>query len=315
MRISEASQLNLKDAAQKFVNGCLIAFPTETVYGLGADALNREAVARIYEVKGRPSAHPLIIHISTHKKLDFWAKEMPDYVNHLVRDFWPGPMTLILRCKTTIDHLTGGQQYVGLRVPAHPTALDLLHKFEDLGGHGVAAPSANRFGAVSPTSARAVVEEIGAQLDASRDLVIDGGDSVVGIESTIIDCSGEFPSILRLGAITEEMIQKSADLPILKKARKIRVSGALDKHYSPRTRIFLAGQPSTGDGFLALAEVKTPPGAIRIGAPANVEQYARQLYSLFREADRLNLRALFVVPPTGSGLADAIVDRLKRAAH
>jgi L-threonylcarbamoyladenylate synthase len=204
----------LDQAALALRNGSLVAFPTETVYGLGADATNVQSVARIYEVKGRPADHPLIVHIAGLDDLESWTSNFPTYAISLARDFWPGPMTLVLpRSAIAKNFITGGQETIGLRVPAHPLALGLLHAFKKIGGLGIAAPSANRFGQVSPTSAQAVEEEIGQYL-SPIDFILDGGPCLVGVESTIIDCTSETPRILRHGAITEEMIEESTCLEV-----------------------------------------------------------------------------------------------------
>ncbi len=314
--ISKCTADTISNAAQALINGHLVAFPTETVYGLGADATNEKAVSRIYSVKGRPLGHPLIVHISSINKMDQWATDISDYAIKLAREFWPGPMTLILpRTDLAKDFITGGQNNVGLRVPAQPIALALLNKFEELGGKGIAAPSANRFGAVSPTTAEAVGEELGVYLD-SEDLVLDGGQCLVGIESTIINCTGLEPVVLRPGAITEEMIEQVLD----KKAETtegksdIRVPGLLDSHYAPKAEISLNAVAETGEGFLALSKFQTPAGAIRLASPSSVEQYARDLYSALRSADQQGLAKVAVLPPEGSGLAEAIRDRLTKAA-
>jgi L-threonylcarbamoyladenylate synthase len=294
-----------------------VAFPTETVYGLGADATNEKAVSRIYSVKGRPVGHPLIVHISSINKLDKWAKDIPDYAIKLAREFWPGPMTLILpRNETARDFITGGQNNVGLRVPDQPIALALLRKFEELGGQGVAAPSANRFGAVSPTTAEAVSEELGDYLD-SGDLVLDGGQCLVGIESTIIDCTGSVPRVLRPGAITVEMIdvvvgENNSTLNI---NSEIKAPGLLFSHYAPKAKIILNTNPKDGEGFLALSSVPTPKGAVRLASPLNVDQYARSLYAAFRLADTLGLQTVSVYTPSGPGLAIAILDRVVKATR
>ena len=204
--LSNCSADSLAQAAAHLQSGNLVAFPTETVYGLGADASSENAVARIYEVKGRPSDHPLIVHIADMQDMSEWASDIPTYAISLARDFWPGPMTLVLkRSDLAKDFITGGQDTVGLRVPAHPIALALIKEFIALGGYGIAAPSANRFGAVSPTTAQAVEEELAAFLHED-DLILDGGACLVGVESTIIDCTGPTPMVLRLGAITPLMI-------------------------------------------------------------------------------------------------------------
>jgi L-threonylcarbamoyladenylate synthase len=314
--ISKCTADTISNAAQALIEGHLVAFPTETVYGLGADATNEKAVSRIYSVKGRPVGHPLIVHISSINKLDQWATDIPDYAIKLAREFWPGPMTLILpRTELAKDYITGGQNNVGLRVPAQPLAQALLKKFEDLGGQGVAAPSANRFGAVSPTTTEAVGEELGNYLD-SEDLVLDGGQCLVGIESTIIDCTGLVPKVLRPGAITEEMIEQVLDKKAVNTEGKsnIRAPGLLDSHYAPKAEISLDAVAEPGEGFLALSKIQTPVGAIRLASPNSLEQYARELYSSFRLADEMKLKRINVVVPEGLGLAIAIRDRINKAS-
>jgi L-threonylcarbamoyladenylate synthase len=315
--ISNCTADAIANAAKALKDGHLVAFPTETVYGLGADATNEKAVSRIYSVKGRPSDHPLIVHISSINKLDDWATNIPDYAIKLAREFWPGPMTLILPRKDIAkDFITGGQNNVGLRVPAQPIALALLNKFEDLGGHGVAAPSANRFGAVSPTSSKAVEEELGDYFDSS-DLVLDGGPCLVGIESTIIDCSTSEPHILRPGAITYEMLQEH--LKILPNSNyantKTRTPGNLKEHYAPETKVFLNSTPKANDGLIALSSVTTPEGVVRLASPNTVEEFAQQLYGSLRYGDSLNLNSIVVITPKGNGLATALNDRLKKSSY
>ena len=212
--ISHCTVDALAGAAAQLKAGRLVAIPTETVYGLGADATNAEAVARIYSVKGRPADHPLIVHLADAQDIAEWAAEVPDFAIDLARSFWPGPMTLILnRSELAQDFITGGQETVGLRVPDHTLALAFLQEFKKIGGKGVAAPSANRFGHVSPTTAIAVHEELGEYLDRD-DLILDGGPSLVGVESTIIDCTSTAPRILRPGAITVEMIEAVTGLKV-----------------------------------------------------------------------------------------------------
>ena len=292
-----------------------MAFPTETVYGLGADASNSQAVARIYSVKGRPSDHPLIVHIASMVRMGDWASDVPEYAMKLARDFWPGPMTLVLkRSELAGDFITGGQDSVGVRVPDHVVALALLEAFEKAGGKGVAAPSANRFGHVSPTSAIAVVEELGDFL-SKDDVVLDGGVCDVGVESTIIDCTGVAPSVLRPGAISTAMIEQCTGLKTRQSGKEIRVSGSLEKHYAPAAKILLRETPIIGQGFIANAKIETPPGVIRLASPHDDEEFARVLYSALRDADAQSLSEVVVVQPTGSGIAVAIRDRLARAAH
>ncbi|WP_422686428.1 L-threonylcarbamoyladenylate synthase [Candidatus Planktophila dulcis] len=302
-------------AAQSLKSGSLIAFPTETVYGLGADATNQQAVARVYEVKGRPADHPLIVHIGEMQDIAQWSDEIPDYAIALARAFWPGPMTLILkRSSLAQDFITGGQDTVGLRVPNHVIALALLNEFKKIGGKGIAAPSANRFGHVSPTTAKAVSDEL-TQYLAQDDLILDGGPSQVGVESTIIDCTTQSPKILRPGAITEEMIEEVTKLDLSCDASEIRVSGSLENHYSPSAQVVLDEVPSQGDGFIALSDIPTPDGVNRLASPANNEDFARVLYAALRSADEQSLSRVVVKQPSGDDISVAIRDRLLRASR
>ena len=305
----------LRSAALALKNGHLVAFPTETVYGLGADASSAEAVARIYETKGRPSNHPLIVHIASMDAMAHWAAEIPEYAITLARDFWPGPMTLVLkRSDLAQDFITGGQETVGLRVPAHPIALALIKEFVAAGGYGIAAPSANRFGAVSPTTAQAVEDELASYLQ-EEDLILDGGACLVGVESTIIDCTGPTPMVLRLGAITPLMIEESTGLVALESnPSSIRVSGSLDSHYSPKAKVILDVVAVAGDGLIAPDQIPTPNGVIRLAAPSTIEEYARVLYHALRSADQQGLEVVVVLQPGGDGLAATIRDRLQRSA-
>ena len=315
--ITNPSESAISSAAKALIRGALIGIPTETVYGLAADAENEAAVARIYSVKGRPQDHPVIVHIGSVDYLTRWAINIPDYALKLAKEYWPGPMTLILeRSEIAKNFITGGQETVGLRVPAHLTALALLKEFHKLGGNGIAAPSANRFGAVSPTNAEAVQSDLGEFLNASQDVIIDGGQSLVGVESTIIDCTSQFPVILRPGAITEEMIMVTTGLNTkLNNQPTIRVSGSLEQHYSPKAKISLGGNVSMGDGFIALIDLDTPEGGERLASPKTTEEFARTLYAAFREADKRGIERIVVIPPEGDGIAIAIRDRLTRAAR
>jgi len=313
--LSKCSTDTVQSAAAALKAGSLVAFPTETVYGLGADAENAEAVARIYEVKGRPHDHPLIVHIASIDGLNDWAGDLPDYAIALARDFWPGPLTLVVnRSDRAKDFITGNQNTVGLRVPAHNIALGLIQEFIKLGGKGIAAPSANRFGAVSPTNAKAVEEELAEYLQV-QDIILDGGQSLVGVESTIVDCTGETPFILRLGAVTSEMIEESTGLIALTKENSaIRVSGSLDSHYSPKAKVVLDAIAEPGDGLIAPDQIPTPDGVIRLASPRTIEGYARDLYAALRSADAQGIEVVVVLQPGGDGLAAAIRDRLKRSA-
>ena len=319
--LSNCSVDSLNVAAQALKDGSLVAFPTETVYGLGADATSELAVARIYEIKGRPSDHPLIVHIADIKYLEQWISEIPEYAIELARAFWPGPMTLILkRSELAKDYITGNQDTIGIRIPDNSLALGLLEAFHKLGGAGIAAPSANRFGQVSPTNAAAVSEEIGDYLSDS-DIVLDGGPSEVGLESTIIDCTSNAPRILRPGAITDLMIEAVTKVKVSKDINKdlsgldIRVSGSLENHYAPKAKVILDQEPIAGSGYIALESIPTPVGVIRLSSPKSVEEFARTLYESMREGDHQNLATIFIEQPTGAGLALAIRDRLSRSAR
>ena len=319
--LSNCTASALTDAAANLLAGSLVAFPTETVYGLGADACNADAVAQIYSVKGRPSDHPLIVHVASMDALGDWADEIPGYAISLARDFWPGPMTLVVqRSALAMDFLTGGQDTVGVRVPNHPVALGLLEAFAKAGGKGVAAPSANRFGNVSPTTAQAVLKELGAYL-SDKDQVLDGGACEVGVESTIIDCTGDAPLILRPGAITSEMIFRSTGPTLAEKdsspsvdQTEIRVSGSLESHYAPAAKVVLDRAPIAGEGFIAMADIAAGEGVVRLASPKSHQDFARVLYSALRSADEAGLATVVVMQPLGDGIAIAIRDRLKKSS-
>jgi L-threonylcarbamoyladenylate synthase len=301
-------------AAHALASGKLVAFPTETVYGLGADATNPVAVARIYAVKGRPLNHPLIVHIPSADFLTSWAKDTPRYALQLADSFWPGPMTLILkRTELAKDFITGSQDSVGVRVPSHPVSQELLARFTELGGKGVAAPSANKFGRVSTTSSVAVMEDLAGSMQEG-DLILEGADSDIGIESTIIDCTGSTPAILRPGAITSDMIRKVTGLEVSEGDSRVRVSGSMDKHYSPIAKVVLDELAQPGDGLIAMSDVVTPQGVIRLCEPRTVEEYASVLYSSLRLADQLKLTRVVAISPSGDGLALAIRNRLAKAS-
>lgn len=312
--VSNCTADALSQAALALKNGALVAFPTETVYGLGADASNPAAISRIYEAKGRPADHPLIVHLASSQDIVEWADEIPDYAISLARDFWPGPMTLIFnRSELAKDFITGAQNTVGVRVPNHVLALALLEAFKKVGGKGIAAPSANRFGHVSPTTAAAVTEELSKFL-APQDLILDGGPSVVGVESTIIDCTGNAPKVLRPGAITDEMIEESTGLALSQESTEIRVSGSLEKHYSPRAEVILNQPAKAGGGLIAMSEIETPDGVVRLASPKTHVEFARVLYSALRNADGQALSVVYIDEPQGDGIAIAIRDRLFRAS-
>jgi L-threonylcarbamoyladenylate synthase len=313
--ISQCSLNVLRQSAEKLLQGNLVAFPTETVYGIGADAMNKDAVARMYQVKNRPTSHPVIVHIAELNDVDYWAKDVPEYAINLMRDFWPGPMTLLLKRREVAgEFLTGAQEIVGLRIPANSLALGLLNEFKAVGGKGIAAPSANRYGAVSPTTAEAVSQGLSEYL-LPDDQILDGGPCLVGVESTIIDCSSDNPMILRPGSVSAEMIEESTGI-ILAEAgeKKIRTSGSDKQHYAPKAKVIIDGQSQSGEGLIAMSGVATPEGVIRLAEPKSIEEYARALYAALRQGDSQNLESIRIIPPDGQGLAVAIRDRINRAA-
>lgn len=316
--ILECTRESILEAVSRLKAGQLVVFPTETVYGLGADATNASAVSRIYEVKGRPPTHPLIIHISTIENLDKWAREIPEYALLLAHRYWPGPMTLILpRSKIANNYITGAQDNVGIRIPGNSFSLEFLKEFELQGGLGIAAPSANRFGKVSSTCAKDAQLALGNYLKPN-DLILDGGAAIVGIESTIIACIDNAPKILRSGSITEEMINETIglnlDVKSLDRTQGIRAPGLLDSHYAPNAELYISGSPEPGDGFIALSNIQTPIGAIRLASPDNNNDYARILYSALHLADSKSISKVFAVPPIGDDIAVAICDRLLKAS-
>jgi L-threonylcarbamoyladenylate synthase len=311
------SQVEIKNAAQALKDGHLVAFPTETVYGLGADATNESAVSRVYSVKGRPTDHPLIVHIASINQLEKWAIDIPKYAIDLAEAFWPGPMTLILkRSKLAKDFITGGQENIGLRVPNQPVALELLRKFEELAGYGIAAPSANRFGAVSPTTVSAVNEELNDYL-SGLDLILGGQRCEIGVESTIINCTEFQPQILRPGAVTQIMIEAITGLKLSEeyKKKQIKAAGSFRSHYAPKAKVSIGEFALPGEGYIAMSNYKSHKGVIRLASPSNIEEFARDLYAALRAGDQMGLSKIVVTPPDGGGLALAIRDRLYKASN
>ena len=313
---SQCTVSAIHQAAEALKAGHLVAFPTETVYGLGGDATNPDAIKRIYEVKGRPSDHPLIIHISSINMLEKWAIDIPEYAISLAREFWPGPLTLILKRSSLVgDFVSGNQDTVGLRVPSDPIALALIAEFERLSGSAIAAPSANRFGQVSPTSSADVQEEIGIHL-SEFDLILDGGASTIGIESTIVDCTSDIPRILRSGFVTKKNIEEALSIDVSEDVilSQVKFSGSFEKHYAPKCRVILGASEVNSSGFFAMSDIPTPPSMERLAAPNTVEEFARVLYSTLRAADQRGYTDLVVVQPEGEGLALAVNDRLLKAS-
>ena len=310
------------DAVRVLRRGGLVAFPTETVYGLGADAANADALARLYAVKRRPVDHPVIVHIGADTELDHYGTEIRDAARALAAEFWPGPLTLVVRKRPDriADAATGGRDTVGLRVPSHPLALALLAEF----GGGLAAPSANRFGRVSPTTAAHVHADLGADVD----LILDGGPCTVGVESTIVDVTGSEPAILRVGGITERDVTRvTGHAARMRDDGTVAAPGTLPAHYAPDalvevvtpdavvTRARQLLQRGTRVGLLALESPKdVPAGLVVLDAPADVDDYGRMLYARLRQADQAGLGVVLVVPPPPHGVGLAVIDRLRRAS-
>ena len=314
---------SVDDAAAALLAGALVAFPTETVYGLGALVDDPVALARIFEVKGRPPDHPLIVHLPSIDHLDAWSTQVPSWAVDVATALWPAPLTLVVpRSARVPDLVTGGQNTVGLRVPAHPIALELLTLVDS----GVAAPSANRFGGVSPTSAAHVVADLAGRLNSERDLVLDGGPCTIGVESTIVLAVDDQPRLIRPGAVAVERIADLAGRPVSLDSTTVRAPGTLESHYAPRARVVLCSAEQLPDlaaharhgetGLIALAQVSTPPGISRLAAPDDAASCAHGLYAALRRGDGDGLRTILVVPPTtDDAFAVAVRDRLQRAAH
>lgn len=312
------------DGVRALRAGRLVAFPTETVYGLGADATNRSALRRLFELKGRPPSHPVIVHLAAgdlDEVLTPWVRFVPPAARALGEACWPGPLTLVLpRAPAVPDEVTGGRDSVGVRVPDQRLAQQLLSAF----GGGVAAPSANRFGRVSPTTAA----HVQADLNGDVDVILDGGPTRVGLESTIVDCSSDEPVVLRLGGVPSETLAAVLGVapPLCTDGRR-SAPGTMASHYAPAVPVVLveaaevrpraAALLAAGRrvGLLAAAATPDVPAALEVlPAPRAPDALARRLYSLLRDADRRGLDVLLVVPPSGGGLAAAVRDRLQRAA-
>lgn len=314
-----ADAASVRQAAALLRDGEVVALPTETVYGLAADATNATAVERVFAIKGRPADHPLIVHLLDADALDDWAVEIPEEARMLAGACWPGPLTIVLRrAPTVLDAVTGGLDTVAVRVPAHPVARAVLAEF----GGALAAPSANRFGRVSPTSATAVADDLGDDVA----LILDGGACRVGVESTIVDCSGEVIVVLRPGGITVERISELLDRPV-PIGGSTRVPGMLPAHYAPRARVVLAddreatavaGAHLAAGRTVALLASTVPMGlSDRVAVlepPETDEEYARVLYDRLRTADHHGIDVVVAVPPHPVGIGLAVRDRLERAA-
>ena len=322
-RIAPPTPATIAEAAARLRAGELVAFPTETVYGLGGDAGNPDAVRAIFAAKGRPADHPVIVHVADASQLSHWARDIPPGARRLADAFWPGPMTLILpRTPHAGDVVTGGQDRVGLRVPSHPVARDLLRAFAAAGGTGVAAPSANRFGRISPTTAQHVADDLGARVA----LIVDGGACDVGIESTIVGFGDGAPTLLRPGGIAAADIARVLGEPLRAPgADAPRASGTLASHYAPRTPMRLAPPAEVarvrgGDGtaVAVLARTSARPAGFTgawIAAPREAARYAHDLYANLRTLDAAGAAIIVVEAVPDDAHWQAVHDRLARASR
>ena len=316
-----ATDADISRAAETLRRGGLVAFPTETVYGLGADADNDGALARLYAVKGRPGEHPVIVHVGAPEQLDEWAADVPVAAHRLGDALWPGPLTIVVRrAGRVLDAVTGGGDTVGVRVPDQPVALALLRMF----GGGIAAPSANRFGHVSPTTAADVRADLGDDVD----VVLDDGPCTVGVESTIVDCTGNQLVILRPGGITRERVEEVSGQAVgVRSDGLVRAPGTLKSHYAPETTVLVVDRQelteratallAAGERVAVLAPRPIPAFPVDVlvlDVPAGADEYARVLYARLREADRRGVDVLLAVPPPDTGVGVAVGDRLRRAA-
>lgn len=327
MESTHATDEECAHAAGVLRSGGLVAFPTETVYGLGADASNEQAVRRIFSVKGRPTDHPLIVHISEPGDLDHWARAIPESARRVADAFWPGPLTMLLeRSDSVSSAVTGGRPAVGLRVPDHAVAQQLLRVF----GGGIAAPSANRFGRVSPTTAEHVVADLGGDVD----LILDGGPCQIGVESTIVDFTRRVPVVLRAGGIPLDRLSEvlghevALEISAAPSTSGARAPGMLEAHYAPNARVVVASQSTVVDvlvrevanasgpvGLLAgTALVGVPEEVVELEPAGNSDEFASVLYARLRQADRIGVSVLVCVPPPAIGVGLAVNDRLRRAA-
>ena len=296
-------------AVRRLLDGGLVAIPTETVYGLAAVADHEAAVNRIFEVKGRPAGHPLIVHIADMSAIEGWAAEVPPAAAILADACWPGPLTLLLpRGRRVLDVVTGGRSAVAIRVPAHPMTTELL---DQVGA--VVAPSANVFGRVSPTTAEHVLADLGARLDPARDAILDGGPSPVGVESTIVDCTVDPAQVLRPGGIATEDVHRLLAGAVGPAHGERRASGMLASHYAPACRVELV-EDAVGAEQRRVALSRSGERAAVLDLTGDLVQYARDLYAELRHADECGLDALIAVLPPPGGLGHAIRDRLMKAA-
>jgi L-threonylcarbamoyladenylate synthase len=326
--VTAATNAVLTVAVDALRAGHVVAIPTETVYGLAADAADADAVRRIYDLKGRPADHPVIVHVASVDDVARWAAGVPDAVGRLAAAFWPGPLTVVLRRDPSVpDEVTGGRDTVAIRVPDHPLTLALLRAFDG----GLAAPSANRFGRVSPTTAADVRAEFSDEIAEGIVTVLDGGPCTVGVESTIVDLTGRVAEVLRPGAVTVEQLAVALDAPVRGRATgPARAPGMLAAHYAPKAWVDLADSGVVAAGMcdapadalrvavLALrsefAGVRFPDHVLVLDAGDDAAEYAHRLYGLLRRADAERCDVIVAVPPPETGIGVAVADRLRRAA-
>ena len=286
--------------------GGVVGLPTETVYGLAADAENENALRKIFAIKGRPADHPLIVHIASARDLGIWASQVPDIAHVLAENFWPGPLTMLVRrAERTSLVATGGRETVAIRVPAHAVALDLLREF----GGALAAPSANRFGKVSPTTPQHVLDDLGGDVD----LILDGGECSIGVESTIVDLTGTAPTVLRPGGVSVERLESILKIKIESEHGNSRAPGMLDSHYAPRCEIELVESPLAARNRVVKL-VAASRSVLILDFCSDLDAYARHLYDFLRRADRDGCEVVVAVMPPAIGLGHAIRDRLFKAS-
>ena len=313
MRPSDSNILNgsksssLDDAVSALRDDELVAIPTETVYGLAARASSRTAVNKIFTVKGRPSNHPLILHIAKISDLEKWTKDLPNVARTLVDHYWPGPLTIVVQRNEKVrDEITGGRNTVAIRCPDHKITTELLKRLDD----AIVAPSANRFGKVSPTTA----EHVAADLGDDVKIILDGGECAIGLESTIIDCTTTPPQLLRAGSITVEQIKTECKVTVVPATGESRASGMLDKHYAPDCKIELFDDRMRAETrLLELRQLGTTSEILDFAD--DLAQYAHSLYARLRDADKRNIEVVIAVKPISAGIGSAIIERLQKATN
>jgi L-threonylcarbamoyladenylate synthase len=305
--LSGDDPMAIDEAVRTLKEDSLVAIPTETVYGLAARASSPNAIKKIFTIKGRPTEHPLILHIAKIQDLPLWSSELSNDAHVLAEKYWPGPLTLVVRRNNKVcDEITGGRDTVAIRCPSHPITTELLIRL----GDAIVAPSANRFGKVSPTSALHVAEDFADEIN----VILDGGECSIGVESTIVDCTTYPPQILRAGAITAEKIQIECGITVASASGESRASGMLEKHYAPNCTVELVSDRKDAETRLSQLNRDGRSGEI-IDFGADLEMYAHELYSRLRDADKRLVDVVIAVKPSMSGIGIAINERLKKASN